>query len=105
MADEKSNKHLNDMRELIATLRDKAARLNSAYQNEKRKNHELTAQINEIKEEKSELSTKIVKLNGELETIKVSATFNNKERKEEAKEEINTLIREIDSCIALINKM
>jgi uncharacterized coiled-coil DUF342 family protein len=105
MADESTNNHLDDVRELIAALKDKSARLHEAYRNEKRKNYELTKHINEVKEENSELNSNIEKLNEELETIKVSATFNNKERKKEAKDEINTLIREIDNCIALINKM
>lgn len=92
--------------EIIVSVKEKITKLNAAYIEEKRKNYELTEKINTLATENNELNSKIKKISSELETIKLSKTLNYKEDvKEEAKGQINTLIREIDNCIALINKI
>ncbi|MGC9330447.1 MAG: hypothetical protein ACP5DZ_01060 [Bacteroidales bacterium] len=94
-----------ELQEIITSIKEKTARLHAAYENEKRKNYELTNKIQSLENKNSELNEKIQKLSVELETIKLSKTLTNKETKEEAKGQINTLIRDIDNCVALINKM
>ncbi|MFP4662903.1 MAG: hypothetical protein ACLFM1_00590 [Bacteroidales bacterium] len=96
---------LKETRDIISSLRSKSARLYAAYNEEKNKNHELTERINSIKLENTELRKRIENLTYELETKKLTSTLNNRETKEESKGQINTLIREIDNCIALINKI
>ncbi|MFO7789180.1 MAG: hypothetical protein ACQES1_03770 [Bacteroidota bacterium] len=94
-----------ELRDIIASVKDKTARLHAAYKEEKHKNYALTNKLKHLEQENTELNNKIKKLSYELETIKLTNTLNNKETKEEAKGQINTLIRDIDNCIALINKM
>ncbi|MEA3448128.1 MAG: hypothetical protein U9Q98_06725 [Bacteroidota bacterium] len=94
-----------ELREIITSIKDKTARLHAAYEKEKRKKYELTSKIQSLENENSELNEKIQKISQEFETIKLSKTLTNKETKEETKGQINTLIRDIDNCIALINKM
>lgn len=96
-----------ELREIIASIKDKTARLHAAYEKEKQKNDELTNKLKHVEKENTELNNKIKNLSYELETIKLTNTLTNKEKetKEEAKGQINTLIRDIDNCIALINKM
>ncbi len=94
-----------ELREIITSIKDKTARLHVAYEKEKQKNDELTQKIKTLEDRNTSLNKNIQKLSQELETIKLSKTLNNKETKEETKGQINTLIRDIDNCIALINKM
>lgn len=59
---------------------------------------ELSRQIGELNREKSELNQKI-------EQLKIaSQILSGEEDKSEAKQKINRLIREIDKCIALLNR-
>ncbi|MFW5805725.1 MAG: hypothetical protein ACOCVX_04265 [Bacteroidales bacterium] len=94
-----------EFREIISSIKEKTARLHAAYEEEKQKNYDLTNKIDVLETKNSELNNKIIKFSHELETIKLTNTLINKETKDEAKGQINILIRDIDNCIALINKM
>ncbi len=59
---------------------------------------ELSRQIEKLKQEKSELNEKIEQLR--LATHLLSGVDENRE----AKRKINKLVREIDKCIALLNR-
>jgi len=93
--------------EIVESIKAKIARLHSAYQHHKKLNHELTIENKKIKLENTELKAQINRLNSEMETLKLTSTLNKKEGriKDEAEGQINNLIREIDQCITLINRM
>jgi FtsZ-binding cell division protein ZapB len=95
-----------DYHEIIESIKAKSARLYSAYQQQKKLNNELTNQNNTLKQENSELNSRILSLYDELETLKLTSSFNkNGEVRKEAEDQIDILIREIDFCISQINRM
>ncbi len=93
--------------EIVESIKDKTARLYSVYQHHKKINHELTKEIEKINTENTELKAQVNRLNDELETLKLTSTLKIKEGgvNEEAEGQVNSLIREIDQCITLINRM
>jgi hypothetical protein len=93
--------------EIVDSIKAKTARLYSVYQHHKKLNHELTIENEKIKSENTELKAQINRLISEMETLKLTSTLNKQEGsiKEEAEGQINSLIREIDQCITLINRM
>ncbi len=92
--------------EILESIRQKTARLNAAYQHHKRINNELTKKIDTINQENTELKAEIQRLNNELETLKLTSSLNKGgESNKEAEGQINNLIREIDQCITLINRL
>lgn len=75
--------------------------------------------VNELEEEKKDLENKVFALNKEIETLKdekqelnlkieqlriASHLLSGVDENKEAKTKINKLIREIDKCIALLNR-
>ncbi|MEA1873812.1 MAG: hypothetical protein U9N51_05210 [Bacteroidota bacterium] len=93
--------------EIVESIKAKTARLYSVYQHHKKMNYELTIENKKIKFENTELKAQINRLNNEMETLILTSTLNRKEGKikDEAEGQINNLIREIDQCITLINRM
>ena len=93
-------------REIIETIRAKIVRLNSAYQHQKHLNNELTEENSRLKHKNTELKNQVDGLINEMETLKLTSSFNKTdEMKKEAEGQIDNLIREIDNCITLINRM
>ncbi|MDA3909736.1 MAG: hypothetical protein PF448_00080 [Bacteroidales bacterium] len=93
--------------EIVESIKAKTARLHSVYQHHKKLNYELTNENEKIKSENTELKAQINRLISEMETLKLTSTLNRKEGriKQEAEGQINNLIREVDQCITLINRM
>jgi len=90
---------------LLGNLNENIRLLFDEYENVENKNGLLKEEINRLKSkiqvlerEKSELSKKIEQM--KLATLILSGVDENRE----AKQKINKLVREIDKCIALLNK-
>jgi phage shock protein A len=90
---------------LLGNLNENIRLLFDEYENVENKNGLLKEEINRLKseiqvleKEKSELGKKIEQM--KLATLILSGVDENRE----AKQKINKLIREIDKCIALLNK-
>ncbi len=90
---------------LLINLKDNVQRFFVEFENVENEKSVLENQVSELKsdieilkKEKSELSHKIEQLR--LATHLLSGVDENRE----AKQKINKLIREIDKCIALLNK-
>ena len=90
---------------LLGNLNENIRLLFDEYENVENKNGLLKEEINRLKseiqvieKEKSELGRKIEQM--KLATLILSGVDENRE----AKQKINKLIREIDKCIALLNK-
>lgn len=92
--------------EIINAIKTKTMRLHSVCQEQKETNNKLTEEIYILKKENNELKNEKDRILFKMETLKLSSTLNNAEgMKLDAKVQIDSLIREIDNCISLINKM
>lgn len=65
----------------------------------------LTAERDALKEEKRTLELRVRELDHELSTLRLSEGLaGGKADKEKARARVNRLMREVDKCIALLNK-
>ena len=70
------------------------------------KEKKLKSQIEQLGEEKSNLKEEIVKLQEQIKILKLAKQLDGEEvdKTKEVKLMINEMLREIDKCIALMNK-
>jgi len=95
----------NESDDIIASLRNNLKQIINLYENQKiqnikleQKNSELANQMSLLRKENEEL--KIKKNNTELTSAFLTASGSN----HDAKIKVNRIVREIDKCIALLNK-
>jgi len=94
-----------DKEEIISNLKSNILRLRSLYEKEKETNVLL-------RNDKSELSAKLYKkeeenlsLETKLNTLKLAKSISGENNDmQDAKVKVNNLVREIDKCIALLNR-
>jgi len=94
-----------DTPQLIGGFKEKFEKFVYLYRELKTENRQILADLKNLKEEISEKDDKINELKHRLETNDLAKTFiafgdNSKE----AKVKINRIVREIDNCIALLNR-
>ena len=96
---EKEISALNEIRSFIEGLKEK---LNTKIQ----ENNKLNEDILSAGEEITELKTKISELNENIKMLKLASQIDGNEvgSTKDVKLMINEMVREIDKCIALINK-
>ena len=96
---EKEISALNEIRSFIKSLKEK---LNSKTQ----ENNKLNEDILSAGEEITHLKTKISDLNENVKMLKLASQIDGNEvgSTKDVKLMINEMVREIDKCIALINK-
>jgi ATP:corrinoid adenosyltransferase len=98
-------KMINDKEELINTLQNNIDRLKNLYEQKKvacsildEKNAKLSGRLNEKEEAYNSLEAK-------FNTLKMAKVLTgSKEENLEAKVKVSNLVREIDKCIALLNR-
>jgi chromosome segregation ATPase len=91
--------------EELTLLNKKLEELFERYNNLRTKNVELKNENEAIKHNLQEREEKIKELETKYERIKISgALMGEGENAAEAKKKINELVREIDRCVALINR-
>ena len=96
---------INNSNDIVATLRNNLKQIINLYVKQKEENKRLN-QIN------SELTNKITLLSKEKEELKIKGTNTNMTKafidasgsNHDAKIKVNRIVREIDKCIALLNK-
>jgi hypothetical protein len=95
---------INDKEELINILQANIFRLKKLYEIEKEA-------CSVIKNEKSDLSERLntkeaecISLEAKLNTLKTAKSLSGKDDKLEARTKVAYLVREIDKCIALLNR-
>lgn len=98
-------------RELLEILKTRLRELITLYERVKEENVNLIEQNKKLIELNNQKEKEIQKLKEKLETYKLTNSFiltsegeNLTERKHDAKIKVNRLIKEIDSCIALLNR-
>jgi len=96
---EKEISALNEIRSFIEGLKEK---LNTKTQ----ENNKLNEDILSAGEEITELKTKISELNENIKMLKLASQIDGNEvgSTKDVKLMINEMVREIDKCIALLNK-
>ena len=96
---EKEISALNEIRSFIEGLKEK---LNTKIQ----ENNKLNEDILSAGEEITELKTKISELNENIRMLKLASQIDGNEvgSTKDVKLMINEMVREIDKCIALLNK-
>ncbi len=96
---------INKSDDIIASLRNNLKQIINLYENQKeedkklkQRNSELADQITKLSKENEEL--KIKGTNTDMTTAFIAASGTN----HDAKIKVNRIVREIDKCIALLNK-
>lgn len=95
---------MNGLSELIDSLEVKFFKLNQKLSQLEKKNQELQDELLLSKKNQQQQSGEIEDLKKQLDTLKmVNSLLGSEENKRETKLKINSLIREIDYCIAQLS--
>lgn len=91
--------------ELFISLKEKIKNIISLYEKAKKEKEELSDEklsfINQIKEKDKEIE----ELKNKYNILKLAKTFRASDNdKSDAKNKINRIVREVENCIALLNK-
>jgi len=90
--------------EIIDTLENKVEKLILKLRNLEKNNQDLTIELNKSAQIILKQSTEIEALKAQYETLKIaSSLLGSEENKRDTKLKINSLIREIDYCIAQLS--
>ncbi|PCH71213.1 MAG: hypothetical protein COC06_02170 [Bacteroidales bacterium] len=91
--------------EIINSLKGKISELISLYQKSKQEKESLILEKLELMEKIEILKRERGELDHQYNTLKLAKTFTaNSGDSQEAKVNINRIVREIDKCIALLNR-
>lgn len=91
--------------ELILNLQRNINKLKSLYEQVKQEKENLLHDKKGLEEKLAEAETKYNELDQKHSSLKVAkAVMTSSDEAGEAKQRINNLVREIDKCIALLNK-
>ena len=93
------------MKNTVLNILNKLNKFVDLHEELKRKNVKLESDISQLKSTLSEAESKIKKLEDKLKLASISESFNGSEDEmKQARKKINEYVREIDKCIALLNK-
>jgi predicted RNase H-like nuclease (RuvC/YqgF family) len=91
--------------DLVVKLEEKVDRLVGRYQTEKEENRMLRGQISQLTRQLEDASSSFVSLEERFNNLKISKSLEaSSEDVHETKVRINQIVREIDKCIALLNR-
>ncbi len=88
---------------MLDSIRQEIERLIACYEAEKAENTRLREELRACEETGAALKKQIMELESEVETRKLTAAFN-AGVPADAKEKVDTLIREIDRCISWLEE-
>lgn len=96
---------MNEKIEILSVVESKIIKLNNLYQEEKKKNVALVDRVSMLEKENMALETNLQELEKKYENLKFAKTIASSEENEhDAKIKINRIVREIDNCLALLNR-
>ena len=94
-----------DKEELISTLQSNVQRLRSLYEQEKVSKQALEQEKVELSQKLSKKEAEIESLEVKVNTLKLAKTLSGANNDmHDSKVKVNNLVREIDKCIALLNR-
>ena len=89
----------------INSLKEKVKRVLSIYWKEKEKNEKLTKENHDLASQLKMSEKKVIELTNKYQKLKLAKTVVASSRDaHDAKLKVNTMVREIDRCIALLNR-
>lgn len=95
----------NEQQILLRNLKDRIDLLKSLYQSQKEANQQLARQNQILNSEIDEYKRKITILEQQYQSVKLARSVASPaEGADEAKLQIMRIVREIDECMALLNK-
>ena len=96
---------MSELSKIIDSLEVKFFKLSKKIENLEQLNESLSNELKEIKQTSQNENKKIISLKHELESLKITnSLLGSEEYKKETKLKINSLIREIDYCIAQLSE-
>ncbi len=96
---------MSESKEIIGDLRNKFKAIISMNEGYREKNQILQEEIEKLNSKITGQELKINELNGKYESTDLAKAFSaSGEDSQEAKLKVNQIVREIDKCIALLNK-
>ncbi len=94
---------MKDLSLLVSNVKQKAEKLAEKHQLLKEENKNLSIKIEEAKKELEDKSQQILELNEKIKLLRLAKNVDGESTKE-VKLKINEMVREIDKCIAQINR-
>jgi uncharacterized coiled-coil DUF342 family protein len=94
---------MKDLSALVANLRRKAEKLVEKHQVVIEQNKQLLNEVLELKEELNKRNQQLSEMENKIKVLKISKSVDSESTKD-VKLKINEMVREIDKCIAQINK-
>ena len=88
---------------MLDTVKQKIKRLIAAYEAEKAERTRLQSELDQVKAQNETYRKQITELERQIDNLKLAEAFKaGAEGSPEAKKKINSLIKEIDRCITLL---
>lgn len=94
---------MKDLSLQVSSIKAKAEKLVEKYQLLEEENEVLSVKMENIKQELEEKSQQVLELNNKIKLLKIAKNVDGESTKE-VKLKINEMVREIDKCIAQINR-
>jgi hypothetical protein len=95
---------INDKEELINTLQANVLRLKKLYEGEKEACAVIQSEKSDLSEKLNNKEAECISLEAKFNTLKMAKSLSGKSETNDAKTKVAFLVREIDKCIALLNR-
>jgi len=95
---------MKDISSLVSGIRKKTEKLVAKQAVLVEGNEKLSNEIEKIREELTEKNQQISELNDKVKLLRIAGSVGGGESTKEVKLKINEMVREIDKCIAQINR-
>ncbi|MDC0201704.1 hypothetical protein OAJ56_00525 [Flavobacteriales bacterium] len=91
---------------LVENIEEKVSKLIKLYQSAQKEKEEILKENNKLKLDLSNKDESIKKLEEKIKLLRItkSVSTHDDKRNKESRQKINEYVREIDKCIALLNK-
>lgn len=94
-----------DQIEILGTLRNNLKKLMNKLDNEKKRTETLESELRKLKEQFEKQRSELEQLEHKYNTLKLAKTLAvDSEEGHDARIRVNRMVREIDKCIALLNR-
>jgi outer membrane murein-binding lipoprotein Lpp len=90
--------------DILAATMSKIALLQGLYEKEKNKNDKLSSKVETLNKEIEQKNGEIKALKDRNDKLEIAVSFKSLGGAQAAKKRINELVREIDNCMALLNR-
>tara|TARA_B110000263_G_scaffold211554_1_gene194575 strand:- start:316 stop:600 length:285 start_codon:yes stop_codon:yes gene_type:complete len=94
------------MKNLVENIEKKVSKLIQLYQSVQKEKEEILTENNKLELDLSDKEKTIKRLEEKIKLLRItkSVSAQDNERNKESRQKINEYVREIDKCIALLNK-